>query len=194
LGDSITESFGAILASVATIDDIPQIKAVIENAKIDSFQRIAALDALQVFFVQDMYSSDDYCAYLRHLLETCHENPTFLADVIINCEKAGMREALPTVEALYKDGLVDELLTTLSDFRRGLFGIDKEAAKQALQKDNRCLFIQDSVEYLSKWACFDEKPNLEKVTVRKEPFGHKIGRNEPCPCGSGKKYKKCCGF
>ena len=25
---------------------------------------------------------------------------------------------------------------------------------------------------------------------RKEP---KIGRNEKCPCGSGKKYKKCCG-
>ena len=27
-------------------------------------------------------------------------------------------------------------------------------------------------------------------TVRK---GKKIGRNDPCPCGSGKKYKKCCG-
>ena len=23
--------------------------------------------------------------------------------------------------------------------------------------------------------------------------GPKIGRNDPCPCGSGKKYKKCCG-
>ncbi|MDA8432613.1 MAG: SEC-C metal-binding domain-containing protein [Nitrospiraceae bacterium] len=23
--------------------------------------------------------------------------------------------------------------------------------------------------------------------------GKKTGRNEPCPCGSGKKYKKCCG-
>jgi len=23
--------------------------------------------------------------------------------------------------------------------------------------------------------------------------GRKIGRNEPCPCGSGKKYKYCCG-
>ena len=22
----------------------------------------------------------------------------------------------------------------------------------------------------------------------------KVGRNEPCPCGSGKKFKKCCGF
>jgi preprotein translocase subunit SecA len=29
------------------------------------------------------------------------------------------------------------------------------------------------------------------VTVRRE--GKKIGRNDPCPCGSGKKYKKCCG-
>ncbi len=28
-------------------------------------------------------------------------------------------------------------------------------------------------------------------TVKRE--GRKIGRNEPCPCGSGKKYKKCCG-
>ena len=27
-------------------------------------------------------------------------------------------------------------------------------------------------------------------TVRK---GQKVGRNDPCPCGSGKKYKKCCG-
>ncbi|WP_245439754.1 SEC-C metal-binding domain-containing protein [Microvirga aerophila] len=24
-------------------------------------------------------------------------------------------------------------------------------------------------------------------------FG-KVGRNDPCPCGSGKKYKKCCGL
>ncbi len=30
----------------------------------------------------------------------------------------------------------------------------------------------------------------EKV---KDDTGHKIGRNDPCPCGSGKKYKKCCG-
>ena len=29
-----------------------------------------------------------------------------------------------------------------------------------------------------------------KTVVNKE---RKVGRNEPCPCGSGKKYKKCCG-
>jgi len=26
----------------------------------------------------------------------------------------------------------------------------------------------------------------------KRSVGHKIGRNDPCPCGSGKKWKKCC--
>ena len=29
-------------------------------------------------------------------------------------------------------------------------------------------------------------------TVRKTA-AQKVGRNDPCPCGSGKKYKKCCG-
>jgi preprotein translocase subunit SecA len=33
--------------------------------------------------------------------------------------------------------------------------------------------------------------NGESQPLKKE--GKKIGRNDPCPCGSGKKYKKCCG-
>ena len=34
------------------------------------------------------------------------------------------------------------------------------------------------------------KEQKESTTIRK---AKKIGRNDPCPCGSGKKYKKCCG-
>ncbi len=33
-----------------------------------------------------------------------------------------------------------------------------------------------------------------KSVVRKPVTSHKVGRNDPCPCGSGKKYKKCCGM
>lgn len=33
--------------------------------------------------------------------------------------------------------------------------------------------------------------NIITETVKRD--GAKIGRNDPCPCGSGKKYKKCCG-
>ena len=34
------------------------------------------------------------------------------------------------------------------------------------------------------------KKYKKSKTIVKE---HKVGRNDPCPCGSGKKYKKCCG-
>ena len=38
----------------------------------------------------------------------------------------------------------------------------------------------------------DNRPGKvgKQKTVKK---GNKVGRNDPCPCGSGKKYKKCCG-
>ncbi len=41
-----------------------------------------------------------------------------------------------------------------------------------------------------RWFFLDGNP------VKPAPVRHdapKVGRNEPCPCGSGKKYKKCCG-
>lgn len=40
------------------------------------------------------------------------------------------------------------------------------------------------------WRFLNGEPVKEKPVVREEP---KIGRNDPCVCGSGKKYKKCCG-
>ena len=33
----------------------------------------------------------------------------------------------------------------------------------------------------------------EKWRLDKQAVSNKVGRNDPCPCGSGKKYKKCCG-
>ena len=33
----------------------------------------------------------------------------------------------------------------------------------------------------------------DRQQVQQVVRGEKIGRNDPCPCGSGKKYKKCCG-
>jgi SEC-C motif-containing protein len=40
------------------------------------------------------------------------------------------------------------------------------------------------------WFFVDGKVVPPKTQVKQTP---KVGRNDPCPCGSGKKYKKCCG-
>ena len=36
-------------------------------------------------------------------------------------------------------------------------------------------------------------PDDEEENTSAKPSGTKVGRNDPCPCGSGKRYKKCCG-
>lgn len=41
-----------------------------------------------------------------------------------------------------------------------------------------------------KWFFEDGEGVMPQQVIRETP---KIGRNEPCTCGSGKKYKKCCG-
>ena len=55
-------------------------------------------------------------------------------------------------------------------------------------------------EVITNWAGYledEEEDNAEEdgfYEVQKPILnaGPKIGRNDPCPCGSGKKYKKCC--
>ncbi|MEN9723415.1 MAG: hypothetical protein RJB38_1401 [Pseudomonadota bacterium] len=48
------------------------------------------------------------------------------------------------------------------------------------------LFEKESGE----WRFLDAQPAKTETIRRQEP---KQGRNDPCPCGSGKKFKKCCG-
>jgi hypothetical protein len=62
---------------------------------------------------------------------------------------------------------------------------------KALENDNESSVDSEEIEEYD--GVFDSDDDQEELVqlepVRTEP---KIGRNEPCPCGSGKKYKKCC--
>lgn len=52
-----------------------------------------------------------------------------------------------------------------------------------------------SVSAMRKWAKANQKKIREQEygQVKTVVKGKEPGRNDPCPCGSGKKYKKCCG-
>jgi len=47
--------------------------------------------------------------------------------------------------------------------------------------------VQHEIDHLNGIVCMDRRIDL--TVIREEV---KIGRNDPCHCGSGKKYKKCC--
>lgn len=56
--------------------------------------------------------------------------------------------------------------------------------------DNRGIKREQVAKPTGESGGSDDGSTKKKPVVRKE---QKVGRNDPCPCGSGKKYKKCCG-
>lgn len=54
--------------------------------------------------------------------------------------------------------------------------------------------IADWVVILNEWRLANYQPIQDIGPTAFTAPGKKVGRNEPCPCGSGKKYKKCCGL
>ena len=52
------------------------------------------------------------------------------------------------------------------------------------------LIAQAVIDIADYWQQKNKPPPAGAIPVRTAP---KIGRNDPCPCGSGKKHKKCCG-
>lgn len=58
--------------------------------------------------------------------------------------------------------------------------------KQGIRKHHE---IANFKKHEGEWFFFDGAPPKVSQVVRQGP---KVGRNDPCICGSGKKYKKCC--
>ena len=67
--------------------------------------------------------------------------------------------------------------------RRRKEELDRELAQARMQHEAASAAAGESPEE-------EAKPGAPETFVRQD---RKVGRNEPCPCGSGKKYKQCCG-
>lgn len=65
--------------------------------------------------------------------------------------------------------------------------IKELAAKMQEEKEKHRKDLKKQGVYISKKALKRGLKQLHQVTPRND-----LGRNDPCPCGSGKKYKKCC--
>jgi preprotein translocase subunit SecA len=67
-----------------------------------------------------------------------------------------------------------------------------DAASESINEDmSQVKDLQYQHVEISADAAETEKP--ADIAVAPVRAGPKVGRNDPCPCGSGKKYKACCG-
>jgi len=76
---------------------------------------------------------------------------------------------------------------------------DRSVEKISYQKAQVDVFSADGIQQAQDRAAAGGAPGSEAPEggrERSQPFrrkGPKLGPNDPCPCGSGKKFKKCCG-
>jgi preprotein translocase subunit SecA len=101
------------------------------------------------------------------------------------------------------DSLWMEHLTAMDHLRQrvGLHAVSQVNPLVMYKKEGHALFqsLLDSIQHDVAHTIFkvnvtrQEPPQQRPSQKMAIPAGRKIGRNDPCPCGSGKKYKHCCG-
>jgi len=80
-------------------------------------------------------------------------------------------------------------LVTLVQIGRGDSTLSKEQVDDLIAKAPD--LIPPYIESLNAWRISQQDAGQFRTEA---PNLGKVGRNEPCPCGSGKKYKRCCGL
>ena len=191
-GGVVTEDLSRILASVSH-GDTSLMEQLVENEEANEYVRNAALNGMLTLVAREQMSREEMVSYCQSLfrgkLERKHSH---IWDGLVSCcTDLYPEEVLEDIEQAFEDGLVDEMFIGLDEVRENL-ARDKKWVLEDLRNNRRRTFIKDTVEEMEWWACFrSSKPRrLPRLRTKQTK---KVGRNEPCPCGSGKKYKRCCG-
>jgi hypothetical protein len=99
-------------------------------------------------------------------------------------------EAKSIVEWLNAEQLVGELEVELADVSN--YGMAKSIYMSGKQAGYDMTSEAGMAEYIAAYNQSLQHPNPTPLPVTTETRVNRIGRNDPCPCGSGKKFKKCC--
>lgn len=213
--DAITEDFGAIMATLIG-DRRGEVDALLGNSEINEYVRWQAVEALK-FQVQAGLETREAAIELlaKHLRRGIDERDHTVDGIVLGLDDFGAVAHLPLIEEAFAHDLVDVWSVTLDDIRNSIVRGDElfHETMARLRKP------EELISHFQHWAAFQEDEDEESseddfsddpsdwsftdpyfrepmpldsdTTIRYE--SKKIGRNDMCPCGSGKKYKKCCG-
>ncbi len=196
-GDFLTEGLGRVLASVCG-GDLSGIQSLIENAEICAWVRVAGLIALVTLVGSGQKSHEEIVDYFRHLFRGGLVREWSNAwDALVSCAvDLYPEELIDDIRRACAERLVDPGYISIEDVERDLpLGKDRALARLAANRHHR--LVEDTVAEMSWWYCFQdhsrEREPAKSPAISPVRTTPKVGRNDPCPCGSGRKYKKCCG-
>ncbi len=220
-GDELHEEMPDLLAR-AGHTRLPELLATLEDQEMLFQHRLVVTDALArlartqpalrpaiVAFVQ---------GYLRRIIAHADQAAQlypadadtlgyaledYLGGLLADMQAAGLRELEPEMRELHRLGLVDESIAGGADDINFDMAAplppspDIFARYQQLraEPDNYSPFHPDAAGIALRRAQQEAKHAEYRhalATQQPRQVLPKIGRNDPCPCGSGQKYKKCC--
>ncbi len=157
---------------------IPALAAYLDDADVDENCRLSVPECLEQIGARHPAARDDCIAVLVERFEKFRTNGSILNGFLI-CALIGLRatQAIEVIRKAFIEDRVAELVAgDVEDVEIGM-GLKKFRSSPRRRSD---IFGRP----------FDPGyGHAAKLPIRR---GAKTGRNEPCPCGSGRKFKKCC--
>jgi uncharacterized protein len=190
LGGGVTSTLKRLL--VSTYDgDLAALKGVIEAAGTAEPVRTGALEALAYLMATDRIARDEAEAYLLRLSTVA---------------LLGLEPWSDVVRQAFAGGLISPLDMRDDGFREDLRRVLTDPARTADPGSGTVAPLGDALGGLSGRYASPEAGMADRERHSVGPWGagsasarqpsadrfKGVGRNDPCPCGSGKKFKKCC--
>jgi hypothetical protein len=216
-GDTITEDVGRILA--ALVDSPETLDALIRNGELNEYVRWEAAGTYLHLVRDGRLTREEAVARLHgHLREAIAGGDAVIAEGLVSeLISYSPSEAIDDIREAFERELIDPLMISLEEVEKCI-AQGKDARLQDSFAHCRPTGIEDTVEELRGWWQFDEPERsfppeidddlgdfglddeddgdytaLREVSSTIRHTTPRVGRNDPCPCGSGRKFKKCCG-
>lgn len=206
LDDWITEGVWEPIAKLAE-GHLPRLDAFMRTPRLHSFSKVVVsegVNQLGQHRPEMMPQVEQWYAGLLAFYQAARPedevmDATQLGLLVGDILDLGLSSLLPAVEALYARDIVPTAMYGKIDRVRELF------AKGNAERQKRTML--PIAERYAELAAIEERAVAHEMARLEEKYGFgdapvaqqpvtraapKVGRNDPCPCGSGKKFKKCC--
>ena len=205
MGDGVTTTLKRIL--ISTYDgDLEALKGVIEAEQADEYARAGALAVLAYLAATGRVAREEAEAYLLRLYDALRpQHESFVwSGWVLAVGLLGLEALSDVVRRAFERGLIDPMVMGYEHFREDLGRTLADPERMAGFRHDNIAPLEDAVGELSRWYAFSDGAKQDRARQSRvaafdppprgpafNPYKH-VGRNDPCPCGSGKKFKKCC--
>lgn len=206
LNDWLTEDVPSLMVAFGE-EFIEPLKEFTEDETLEAFARSTATEALGTLGIKFPQYQNDIKQHLIKLLKTT-EDGTFAGIVADDLASFHDPSVMPEIHKAFEEGRIDDPFVDEDEIEDVINGVFADLDAYNFKRntvDPLYHFSLESIGHLHLIYSKEEEENefdedfsrpedecFESEIDYKKPKQNKIGRNDPCPCGSGLKYKKCC--